>query len=115
MEYDEVERDKNYPMQRSYPMSNDVGDRRKMADLLDEANSQSEKLIQMINELASALEPIRQDSDETVALDASRDLVMKSASPVRYGSPWARRLDDSIQLTKLAQARINKIMSDLDV
>lgn len=87
-------------------------DRKRLIDMLEEADMQAEKLLQMINELGQRLEPLRREDMEMTALKQSEAQVKP---PTLYGSPWAAKLDGSIQMVRTAQARIAVIMADLDI
>lgn len=91
-----------------YDAAQDV---RGLNDMIEEANMQSEKLLQMVNELMKMLEPVRRAPGETAAV---MDSPLKKI-PAPFGSQYAERVYSAVERMKIAQSKIGTVMSDLDV
>ena len=87
-------------------------DVKRLNDVIEDVTMQSEKMLQMVNELMKMLEPVRHEpGPEKVAMADG----LLARIPYEFGSPYAARLYNAVDRLKMAQSRIAIVMGDLDV
>lgn len=87
-------------------------DVRRLIDVIEDVNMQSEKTLQMVNELMMMLEPVRREPGPEKAQTAD---ALLARIPYEFGSPYAARLYNAVDRLKTAQSKIAVVMGDLDV
>jgi hypothetical protein len=90
----------------------DSPDVRRLSDVIEDVTMQSDKTLQMVNELMKMLEPVRHEPGPEKALQAD---ALIARVPYEFGSPYAARLYNAVDRLKTAQSRIAIVMGDLDV